>query len=80
MGASKIPAIREYEDHIQLDQKKGEWPFTHVVREPEGGLLIMIDQQHTEQVASEGVGQAAIRLSPKKSRALLNFLNRTAQP
>lgn len=73
------PPVREFHDHIQIDQKRGEWPFTHIAREPAGGLLIAIDQQQLEEVASEGVGQAAIHLSPKKSKALLDFLNRTAQ-
>ncbi len=78
---SKDPPIRETEFAISIDQVKGQWPYASAVwgHDPEGKrkLVIGVDQNEGGQLISEGVGMGAVALSPKKARALRDFLNRT---
>lgn len=75
----KFPPIREHENHIEIDAKKGKWPFLHVDRDPEGGITIVMDCNEGGQVVGEAVGVSVIRLSPKKARRLREFLERTEE-
>lgn len=73
----RFPAIREHDDHIEIDAKKGKWPFIHIDRDEDGSLMVIIDCNEGGQIIGEGVGVAAIKLSPKKARRLREFLERT---
>lgn len=71
------PAVRETEDSIEIDAKKGQWPFIKVVRGDKDRVLILIDCNEGGQVINEGAGVAVIAISAKKATRLREFLERT---
>lgn len=73
------PPIREGADILEIDQKKGQWPFIRFVRLDEGRLGIIIDSNEGGQVINQGQGIAGIALGPKKARKVREFLERTEQ-
>lgn len=73
----KPPAVREGEDHIEIDAKKGEWPFIQAARLDDGSLGVVIDCNPGGHVVGEGAGVAALRISAKKAKRLREFLERT---
>lgn len=73
----KLPPVRESEDSIEIDQKKGQWPYARFVRLEEGELGIILDSNQGGIIIGEGVGQAALVISKKKARRLREFLERT---
>lgn len=75
--AKKLDPIREGERVLEMDQKKGEWPFARFVRLDDGGLGIIVDGNEGGQVVNEGQGIAVIALGKKKARKLREFLERT---
>jgi hypothetical protein len=74
---AKPPPIREGERHIEIDVRKGAYPFVRFERAHDGRLLIVMDSNEAGQVMGEGRGVAAMVLSKKKSRAIERFLRRT---
>lgn len=74
------PPIREFENGIEIDMKKGEWPYIKMVRIEGGHLAIFVDCNPGGQVINSGQGLAAVTLSPKKAKALRAFLERTEEP
>lgn len=75
--SEKFPAIRERDDHIEIDAKKGKWPFIHIDRNEDGSITVIIDGNEGGQIIGEGVAVAAIKLSPKKAKRLREWLERT---
>ena len=73
----KPPAIREEYDDIEIDVKRGEWPFVKAFRMDDGSLGLMVDMNEGGAVIGEGRGVAAVRLGRKKARRLREFLERT---
>ena len=76
--AKKRPAVREDADSIQIDMKKGRWPFMHAQDFGEG-VLVFIDQNESGMVVGEGVGLAGIPMSYKKAARLRDFLDRVLE-
>lgn len=71
------PPVREGEDFIEIDMKKGRWPYAKFGRLEDGSVVIYLDCNEGGQVIGQGVGLAALRLSAKKARRLREFLERT---
>lgn len=72
-----VPAIREGDDYIEIDQSKGSWPFVKFVRGDKDRLLMLIDSNEGGQIIGEGQGIAMLVISKKKAKALKEFLERT---
>lgn len=72
-----MPAVREDDTSIQIDMKRGEWPYIQFQREENGELIVYIDCNRGGQVMGTGAGLAAVKLSPKKARRIQEFLERT---
>ena len=72
------PSVRRYDDRkmIEIDQKRGEWPFLVVARDDKGGLVVHIDANPREMLG-QGTGAARIRIGRRKSRELLTWLLET---
>lgn len=79
MPEEKLPPIREGENVIQIDAKKGKWPWLQALRFEDGSIAITIDMNEGGQVAMSGVGTAGLKLSKKKARRLREFLERTEE-
>jgi hypothetical protein len=73
----KPPAIREGEDTLEIDQKKGKWPYVRFVRLEDGSVGVIIDANEGGVVVGQGVGTGVIVLSAKKARRVREFLERT---
>jgi len=73
----KPPAVRESETDIEIDAKKGEWPYFKAFRLDDGSLGVVVDQNEGGIMIGQGVGIAGLRLSRKKARRLREFLERT---
>jgi hypothetical protein len=71
------PPIREGANYIQIDAKKGRWPWIQAVRHEDNTVSIAVDMNEGGQMIGTGVGTAGIRLSKKKIRLLREFLERT---
>lgn len=73
MGQRK--AVREDAESIQIDAKKGAWPFLHVQNVPEHGkVLFFIDANESGQIIGEGVGLAGVAFNYKKAARLHAWL------
>ena len=70
----KLKAIRRGDDFIEIDQKKGEWPFIRAQIGDEH-IALFIDCNKGGQVIGDGHGLALVHLSHKKARALRDFLD-----
>ena len=70
----KTKAIRRGDGFIEIDQKKGEWPFMRA-QVGENLIALFIDCNKGGQLVGEGQGLALIHLSHKKARALRDFLD-----
>lgn len=72
------PAIRtDDESFIEIDVKRGKHPYIHLERALVDGKerwLLVTDCNEGGQVVGEGAGISVLALSPKKMRALRNFL------
>jgi hypothetical protein len=77
VGKNDIPPIRVGEDGIEIDAKKGKWPFMRMVRGVDGELFILIDSNEAGSVMGRTENMAAITLSKKKTKAIEEFLVRT---
>lgn len=73
----KPPPVREGANIIEIDQKKGAWPFVRFVRLDDGGVGIIVDCNEGGQSINEGQGVAVIAIGKKKARKLREFLERT---
>lgn len=71
------PAVREDDVAIEIDAKKGRWPFVKAIRGERGRLALVIDQNEGGQVIGEGRGVGIIVISRKKAKRLREFLERT---
>lgn len=77
-----MPPIREQPFSLQIDQKKGKWPFANfvwAVEEATGKkrLLVSVDCNEAGDIIGENKHRAAVALSKKKVEALRDFLDRT---
>lgn len=72
---AKPPAVRETETRIEIDQKRGEWPYLTVERHEDDSISVMVDVQSGEFTA--GQGRADLRIGKKKAHRLLWFLMHT---
>lgn len=70
----KSKAIRHGDGFIEIDQKKGEWPFIRA-QAAEDFVAFYVDCNKGGQIIGEGHGLALIHLSHKKARALRDFLD-----
>lgn len=70
----KAKAIRRGDGFIEIDQKKGEWPFVRA-QAAEKFIAVFIDCNKGGQIVGDGHGLALIHLSHKKAAALRDFLN-----
>ena len=75
------PPVREEEDFIEIDVKKGQWPFLKAMwaRSQRGKLrlLVIVDCNARGDIIGQGQGIGVVDLSPKKARRLRDFLDRT---
>lgn len=74
---TKPPTVRENEIAIEIDAKRGRWPYTKMTRTDDGGVVMVVDCNEGGAVIGSGVGVAGIRLSAKKARRLREWLERT---
>lgn len=70
------PPIRDVGSAIQIDAKKGKWPFITMAQDEDGNLIVLIDANEGGAVINQGQNVAAVKLSKKKARALGTFLER----
>jgi hypothetical protein len=77
----KMPAVREEEFTIEIDQKKNHYPFVRFQwGSKEDGtpvLLVVANCNQRGDVIGENEGVAILALSVKKVRRLNKFLTRT---
>lgn len=75
----KMPSVRETEEMLEIDAKRGEWPFMRLMRADDGSgrLFLMIDCNQGGTVIGEGRGIGVLVISKKKARRLQEFLERT---
>ena len=78
----KLPPIREGEEFIEIDAKKGKWPFMRAVwgvdmSTDKRCLALIVDGNDGQQFIGEGRGIGMLLLTEKKARALRDFLDRT---
>lgn len=77
-NTSDMPPIRESDEFIEIDAKKGKWPFVRLVRGPKGELFILMDaNEGGSMVVGRPENMAALVLSKKKAKAIREFLERT---
>ena len=79
---AELPPIRESEHSIEIDAKKGKWPFVRALwglEEATGKrrLALIVDGNEVQHLVSEGTGIGVIVLTEKKAAALRDFLDRT---
>jgi hypothetical protein len=73
-----MPPIREAEEFIEIDVKKGHWPFIRLVRGPYKRILILMEANDAGSIVmGRPENMAAMELSPKKAKAIRKFLERT---
>lgn len=70
----KTKAIRQGDNFIEIDQKKGEWPYFRAQADDDF-ITLFIDSNKGGQLVGEGQGMALIHISHKKARALRDFLD-----
>lgn len=70
------PPIRDMGTAIQIDVKKGQYPFITLAVTEDDKLVVMVDANEGGQTINAGQNVAAIKLSKKKAQALGNFLLR----
>lgn len=75
------PAIRDDGAGIEIDQRRGKWPFMKAMwGQDEKGrlrLIVIVDANEAGQVVGENANVGIIAISKKKARALRDFLDRT---
>lgn len=70
-----LPPVRtDNETYLEMDQRKGRYPFLHV-QFVDGAWAFVMDANEGGAVIGEGKDQAMLRFSPKRMRALREFLN-----
>lgn len=74
---ANMPPVREGANIIEIDQKKGAWPFIRFMRLDDGSLGIFVDGNEGGQIINEGQNIATIIVGKKKARKLREFLERT---
>jgi hypothetical protein len=76
-----IPAVRDSGDSIEIDAKKGKWPFMKAIwGEDKHGrerLIFIIDSNEGGQIVGENANVGILGISRKKAEALHAFLGRT---
>ena len=71
------PPIRDVGPALQIDQKKGAYPFvTFAVDGESDKLIIMIDANEGGTTIAQGQNVAFLKLSPKKAQAIRKWLDR----
>lgn len=75
----KTPAMRVADDGrgIEVDIKKGKWPFIRMIRQPDNSVLILMDTNEGGSVAGRSENMAGAVISPKKAAFIRSFLEAT---
>lgn len=68
--------VQETETIIQIDQKKGKWPFLKVAVLTSGKLGFFIDCNEGGQIVGQDQGKAVMTMNRKKVERLRDFLTR----
>lgn len=75
------PAVREEEFSIEIDMKKGKWPFLKAIwgrdKDERLRLVFIVDANDKALTMTEGVGIGIVALSRKKAKRLADFIYRT---
>ncbi len=81
MARNEPPAVREQQFSIEIDQRRGKWPFLKAAwgndQRERLRLILIVDANESGQVVGENANVGIVALSKKKARALYEFLGRT---
>jgi len=75
------PAVREDEFSIEIDVKRGKWPFLKAIwgqdKHERVRLIFIADANESGTVVGENANIGIIGLSKKKAKRLADFIYRT---
>ncbi len=79
MPKDKMPPLRVSEDGlgIEIDVKKGKWPFIRMIRQEDGKVLVLMDTNDERVIAGRPENMAACVISAKKAAFIRSFLEAT---